>query len=199
MVDGIGGGGVYAQVTSETRYPIGSGGGATDICTVYSNVTKDSYYRYVRTAASYNSRIIVAGGGGGCGLNQSPIGGYGGGTEGGSGSGENNPETGVGGTQSKVGTSNKSYEIGGFGLGATGIITRSNCDASSGGGGGYYGGGAIWGANCCSAGGGSGYVNTSKLTSASTKAGNQSFPSPTSSGNETGHSGNGYSRITPVN
>ena len=122
-----------------------------------------------------------------------------GGTEGGSGSGENNPETGVGGTQSKVGTSNKSYEIGGFGLGATGIITRSNCDASSGGGGGYYGGGAIWGANCCSAGGGSGYVNTSKLTSASTKAGNQSFPSPTSSGNETGHSGNGYARITPVN
>lgn len=36
------------------------------------------------------------------------------------------------------------------------------------------------------------------LTNAETKAGNTSFPSPTSSSNETGHSGNGYARITPV-
>ena len=36
------------------------------------------------------------------------------------------------------------------------------------------------------------------LTDASTIAGNSSFPS-TSSGNETGHSGNGYARITNMN
>ena len=42
-----------------------SGGGATDICTIPSTVTKDSYHRYIRTTESYNSRIIVAGGGGG--------------------------------------------------------------------------------------------------------------------------------------
>ena len=40
-------------------------------------------------------------------------------------------------------------------------------------------------------GGGSGYIKTS----AQTIAGNQSFPSP-SSNNETGHSGNGYAKIT---
>lgn len=71
-----------------------------------------------------------------------------------------------------------------------------------GGGGGFYGGyggvGAGNGSDNQAGGGGSGYVNTNKLTSAQTKAGNTSFPSPTSSGNETGHSGNGYARITPV-
>ena len=62
-------------------------------------------------------------------------------------------------------------------------------------------------------GGGSGYVYTSAsvinyptgcllngsfyLTNAQTIAGNQSFPAP-SGGNETGHSGNGYARITLV-
>ena len=59
--------------------------------------------------------------------------------------------------------------------------------------------------------GGSGYVLTSSsskpsgyalgsqyyLSNASTKAGNTSFVSPTG-GNETGHSGNGYARITLV-
>ena len=43
--------------------------------------------------------------------------------------------------------------------------------------------------------GGSGYVNISILTDAQTIAGNQSFTSPTGT-NETGHSGNGYARIT---
>ena len=87
---------------------------------------------------------------------------------------------------------------------------------SGGGGGGWYGGGAP-GSNDHggSGGGGSGYVYTSStasnypsgcllnssyyLTNAQTIAGNQSFPSPTSSSNETGHSGNGYARITPAN
>lgn len=80
------------------------------------------------------------------------------------------------------------------------------------GGGGWYGGGAC---DHQGGGGGSGYVYTSStasnypngcllnnsyyLTNAETKDGNTSFPSPTSSGNETGHSGNGYARITLVN
>ena len=72
-----------------------------------------------------------------------------------------------------------------------------------GGGGGYYGGYGGVGANDSgdnqAGGGGSGYVNTAQLTSTQTIAGNQSFPSPTSSSNETGHAGNGYARITPVN
>lgn len=48
-------------------------------------------------------------------------------------------------------------------------------------------------------GGGSGYVNTLKLSGASTKAGNISFPNTAGTGNETGHSGNGAAKITLVN
>lgn len=85
---------------------------------------------------------------------------------------------------------------------------------AGGGGGGFYGGGAGR-ENSGFGSGGSGYVYTSStasnypsgcllnslyyLTNAETKAGNTSFPSPTSNGNETGHSGNGYARITPIN
>lgn len=91
-------------------------------------------------------------------------------------------------------------------------IAGHNLWLCAGGGGGWYGGGASEANN---ASGGSGYVYTSStvsnypsgcllnssyyLTDAQTIAGNQSFPSPTSSGNETGHSGNGYARITPIN
>ena len=66
-----------------------------------------------------------------------------------------------------------------------------------GGGGGYYGGGN-GGAYEGSAGGGSGYINTSLLTNAKTIDGNTSFTAP-GGGNETGHSGNGYARITNMN
>lgn len=44
-------------------------------------------------------------------------------------------------------------------------------------------------------GGGSGYVGG--VTNGQTIAGNQSFPAP-GGGTETGHSGNGYARITLV-
>lgn len=37
------------------------------------------------------------------------------------------------------------------------------------------------------------------LRNAETKAGNQSFPNVAGTGNETGHSGNGAAKITPVN
>mgnify|MGYP005806358275 CR=1 FL=1 len=76
------------------------------------------------------------------------------------------------------------------------------------GGGGWYGGGAgYW----SGAAGGSGYVLTSSsykpggyllgsqyyMTNAQTIAGNTSFTAP-AGGTETGHSGNGYARITLV-
>ena len=42
-----GGGGVYRGISGSNNYALGSGGGATDICTVYSDVTY-SNYRYIR-------------------------------------------------------------------------------------------------------------------------------------------------------
>ena len=90
-----------------------------------------------------------------------------------------------------------------------------------GGGGGWYGGGCATSSSDSNAdttrgsnGGGSGYVYTSStasnypsgcklnsnhyLTNAATYAGNTSFTSTTSGSNETGHSGNGYVRITVI-
>ena len=86
--------------------------------------------------------------------------------------------------------------------------------ASGAGGGGWYGGGSTYSDSSTSyinsSGGGSGFVNIAanaqyrpdgytglELDSGETKAGNVSFPSP-SGGNETGHSGNGYARITVI-
>ncbi len=106
-----------------------------------------------------------------------------------------------GGTATQGGSGNST---GTFGSGG------SNGRHAAGGGGGWYGGGSSYPA---AGGGGSGYVYTSAsvinyptgcllngsfyLTNAQTIAGNQSFPAP-SGGNETGHSGNGYARITLV-
>lgn len=97
------------------------------------------------------------------------------------------------GTQSSAGTG------GGFGYGANQTSTNYMY-CGGGGGGGWYGGGTSCAdiqvnyVNYC--GGGSGYVS-SELLSGYTKAGNVSFPSKTS-GSETGHSGNGFARITVV-
>lgn len=100
---------------------------------------------------------------------------------------------------------------GGFGYGEN--QTSTNYKFCSGGaGGGWYGGGVYHSDSSMSAirysGGGSGFVNISsnssyrpsgytglQLDSGTTSAGNTSFPS-TSGGTETGHSGNGYARIT---
>jgi len=102
------------------------------------------------------------------------------------------------GTQTSAGTG------GSFGVG--GCISGTYV---TGGGGGWYGGGS----NNNPGGGGSGYVYSSStasnypsgcllnssyyLTNAQTIAGNTSFPAP-GGGSETGHSGNGYARITLV-
>lgn len=173
--------------------PAAGGGGGSDI-----RVNGNTLYH----------RIIVAGGGGGGGENGNlEHAGYGGGLEGGRGTGGYHNED--GGSQTAAGLG------GAFGCGA-----NTPCDGG-GGGGGWYGGGTNRGTqtiptsnNNDDAGGGSGgsgYVYTSStasnypsgcqlnsslyLTSAQTIAGNTSFPA-VGGGNETGHEGNGYARIT---
>lgn len=159
------------------------GGGGTDI-----RVGTDSLY----------ARVIVAGGGGGG--NSPGTTGIGGGT------------SGVGNT-TYCGTQTSAGSGGSFGKGAD--INVNGGYPTGGAGGGWYGGGGITDGSSSYAGngGGSGYVYTSGtagnypsgcllnskyyLASASTTAGNSSFVAPTS-GNETGHSGDGYIKITVV-
>lgn len=114
------------------------------------------------------------------------------------------------GTQSAAGSGS---QAGGFGYGANQPTTGNRYDSGAGGGG-WYGGGSYTSDSTTSAvnysGGGSGFVNTAanasyrpsdytglQLDSGSTTAGNASHPS-TSGGTETGHSGNGYARITVI-
>lgn len=119
-----------------------------------------------------------------------------------------------GGTSGKgqyPGTQNTAGSGGDFGLGANQTVTNYRYAAGAGGGG-WYGGGTGRSDTSTAyvnySGGGSGFVNTAvnavyrpsgytglQLDSGSTKDGSTSFPSP-SGGNETGHSGNGYARIT---
>lgn len=109
------------------------------------------------------------------------------------------------------GKQNSAGSGGAFGLGANQTTTNYRYDAGAGGGG-WYGGGTDYSDTDTGAvnysGGGSGFVNTAanagyrpsgytglQLDSGTTTAGNSSHPS-TSGGTETGHSGNGYARIT---
>ena len=184
---GYNGGGAVTYSDS-TANDCGGGGGASHIATSSGLLSSLS--------SSTSSILLVAGGGGGVGWNRSPVGGYGGGTTGGNGSDSQYTQySGYGATQSNGGSASSvssnagSTTAGSFGQGGSGA---GFSDGGAGGGGGYYGGG---GATISAGGGGSGYVNTSKLTSASTIAGNTSFTSPTGA-SETGHSGDGYIRIT---
>ena len=200
-----------------------SGGGATDIA-LFGTADSSSW----NLSNHFYSRIIVAGGGGGhngCSedTTNSADSCYGGGISGGA--GISLSRWSYGGTQISGGIVN-TYEYittaqtveAGFGIG--GAATGNSGYETCGGGGGWYGGGR--GDTDGAGGGGSGWVYTESnyntwksgnptdatkyllnssyyLTNAETKAGNTSFPSPTSSGNETGHRGNGYARITPIN
>lgn len=178
------GGSSWASSTSEGA---GGGGGSSDI-----RIGTDSLY----------ARVIVAGGGGGGG-EDNETGGYGGGETGGT-SGSGTP-----GSQ----TAPSGY----FGIGG-----HTSYDGG-GGGGGWYGADPAGGQTTPATGssgsdtsgspGGSGYVYTFAtasnypsgcllnssyyLSAAKTIAGNTSFTSPTGS-SETGHSGNGYCRITVI-
>ena len=171
----------------------GGGGGASDV-----RIDTDDLY----------SRVIVAGGGGGAaGANDSSK--YGGGVSGGS------PVSGYAASATAAGTN------GSFGTGGNHAASYKYKYRPRGGGGGWYGGGCVTSTSDSNAdtvrgsnGGGSGYVYTSStasnypsgcklnsthyLTNAATYAGNTSFTSTTSGSNETGHSGNGYVRITVI-
>lgn len=115
------------------------------------------------------------------------------------------------GTQSAGGVGNMANGIFGYGANQTFTNTRF---VSGGGGGGWYGGGANGSSSTKYAinysGGGSGFVNIPEnaqyrpegytgleLESGTTIAGNQTFEAP-GGGTETGHSGNGYARITVI-
>lgn len=172
----------------------GSGGGGTDI-------------RMGGTDLS--NRIIVAGGGGGGGYRTGYSGGSGGGASGRNGAGYSTTYNAKGGTQTAGGAGgsynggNYKGAAGSFGQGgAAATSTTAKYGRSGGGGGGYYGGGgggyradsSYYYYGQSGGGGGSGYV-ASTLTDTSNIAGNASMPS-TSGGTETGHSGDGYARIT---
>ena len=194
---GFNGGGLgYQGAGSRT----GGGGGATDMRLVSGTWNNNS---------GLLSRIIVAGGGGSTVWTNSLTAGYGGGTTGGAGNYYSSGTPGTGGTQYSGGSGGAS---GSFGTGANSYYSSYNPGGA--GGGGWYGGGSgssESSGNCAAGGGGSGYVYTSStasnypagcllnssyyLTSASTSGGNVSFAS-TSGGTETGHSGDGYARIT---
>ena len=113
---------------------------------------------------------------------------------------------------SYYGKQNGAGSGGSFGQGANQSATNYRYCSGAGGGGWYGGGGGQYSDSsmtyCKYSGGGSGWVNTAanasyrpsgytglELDSGETKAGNTSIPS-TSGGTETGHSGNGYARIT---
>lgn len=171
-----------------------SGGGASDIRI---------------TTNDLQSRVIVAGGGGSDGaINKQGM--YGGGTSGGTAT-QNFGSGGGGGTQTSGGAGGNNNS-GSFGVGGRGIHYANGYGGA--GGGGWYGGGGVYpdgsGDDDRGGGGGSGFVWTGSnvptnyrlsslyyLSNASTIAGNTSFTSPTGEV-ETGHSGNGYVRITVI-
>ena len=152
-----------------------------------------------------------AGGGGGSDGATRKNGLYGGGTSGGTAS--QSFGTGGGGGTQTAGGAGGSSNSGSFGQGGNGLYRSSGYAGA--GGGGWYGGGGSYpdgsGDDDRGGGGGSGYVYTSStasnypsgcllnseyyLTDAATYAGNTSFVG-TSGSNETGHSGDGYCRIT---
>ena len=186
-----GGGGAQA---SNSRNLAGAGGGATHISLSDGLLSTLS--------GNKESVLIVAGGGGGSvsifvfsSGSERSSGGNGGGSSGENGvitNGSHSPPT--GGTQNSGGTVNSnlssvsSYVAASFGQGS-----YAKTGTTPGGGGGYYGGGSGYYA---SGAGGSGYIS-GQLSDASTLAGSSSFLSPDGN-SETGHSGDGYIRITVI-
>lgn len=191
---GYNGGGKAVTTSNGTLY----GGGASDI-----RIDGQTLY----------NRLIVAGGGGSSAIGSGSVSaGVGGGITGGTGYNKEN-YGGSGGTQTSSGHNNYKQTTnsnGTFGQGGNGDGS-SKYSVGGAGGGGWYGGGGGNGGWYGGGGGGSGFVWTSDnasivpedylvssdyyLTNASTSAGNTSFPSITG-GTETGHSGDGYVKIT---
>lgn len=192
------------------RSSYNGGGGGTDI-----RIGSNSLY----------ARVIVAGGGGSDGAgNKNGM--YGGGTTGGS-TTQSHGTGGYGGTQTGVSNSSwqttsqststtaEDNAYAGFGFGGNGISSGGGYAGA--GGGGWYGGSGSYPDGSDDddrgGGGGSGYMYTSSsasyypsgclldsshyLTNATILAGNATFVSPTGT-SETGHTGNGYIRITVI-
>lgn len=174
------------------RSTYNGGGGGTDI-----RIGQDDLY----------ARVIVAGGGGSDGASNK-AGMYGGGESGGTNTASYG--TGGGGGTQTAGGAGGSGNSGTFGAGGEGLYRSSGYGGA--GGGGWYGGGGAYpdssGDDDRGGGGGSGFVWTGAnaptgyllgseyyLANASTTAGNVSFTGPTGTA-ETGHSGDGYARIT---
>lgn len=177
----------------------GGGGGASDISLMSPVFSHSSYFiNNIRDTNSLLSRIIVAGGGGSAGYdvsNNAANGGAGGGTTGQDGL-SNRVYHGTGGKQTTFGTGGSSEEPNRYSVQAKfgcGASASNSTDVAPGGGSGYvytpttasnYPSGCL--------------LNSAYyLSNAQTIAGNQSFSSPTG-GTETGHSGNGYVRITKL-
>lgn len=209
------GGQPAAVTTNRTVCPGGFNGGGDGYNRYYSSVYSYGQGGGGGTDIRINdttlySRVIVAGGGGGSSSNDDRATKYGGGKIGGC------TIDGGGGQQTSGGSASK-ITAGIFGTGASTTTNGGNYKyGSGGGGGGWYGGGACSTYNDSTNyrsynGGGSGYVYTAGtvssypsgcllnstyyLTDAQTIAGNTSFPAPSGS-TETGHSGNGFARIT---
>ena len=205
-------GGQPASQTSTGVTPAGFNGGGSGCSRTYSGTS--SYGQGggggsdIRIGSkSLYARVIVAGGGGGSSSANALTTKYGGGEKGWS------PQSAYRATQTGAGTN------GSFGQGGAATSSGTNYKyGSGGGGGGWYGGGACTNYSDSTNyrgynGGGSGYVYSSStasnypsgcllnssyyLTDAQTIAGNTAFLSPTGT-SETGHTGNGYCRITVI-
>ena len=194
-------GGGAGAVSTSVSFTSGAGGGASDV-RLAGGKWDD--------VASLNSRIMVAGGGGGTGClsGGSVTGGNAGGLTGFADlSGSYTTASGNGGTQIAGGTTTISgvtlTNPGTLGKGGNGMATAYS---AAGGGGGFYGGGGGQ-ANYGSGGGGSSYisgymgcVNHSSgltFTNSAMIAGNATMLSPVGI-NEIGHLGDGFVRITPL-
>lgn len=193
-------------------YRGGAGGGATDI-----RIGADTLL----------NRVIVAGGGGGAAVIDSTYkanGGAGGNTYGIDGEyydathlayvGTGGMQIAGGGGGSGISTEYNG-SVGVFGVGGNSANRNNNVNSNGAGGGGWYGGGGAGNGNSSSyaagGGGGSGFIYTASsqvpadyavasnyyLSNASTHAGNTSFIAPNGD-TETGHSENGYAKITYV-
>ena len=209
-----GGGTKTGHCDDYTSVP-GTGGGSTSI-----RAKSDSLYSRVIVAGGGGG----AGGDGEC----TDHGGFGGGASGGNSYAigslrDRGAGTQTGSTPGPIGSGTTEGVAGTFGQGATGLY-RTGRDSGGGGGGGWYGGGSGgYGGytHCASGGGGSGWIFTEEsfsawksgdsqnagrfeldssfyLSDARTVPGNALFPDTSGSGSETGHSGNGFAKITAI-
>ena len=203
------GGGTKTGIYNGCTTVPGTGGGSTSI-----RIKSDSE----------KARVIVAGGGGGasgCSHYVDP-GGFGGGLSGGNCYFKGSLQSQGAGTQtdSSPGLGHgDNGDKGTFRSGANGKY-KEGCNSGGGGGGGWFGGGgggygrSVW---CSSGGGGSGWVFTKSsletfqsgdstnefiltseyyLRDAICIGGNEEFPRPDGKGNERGHAGHGFAKIT---